>query len=33
MRRVMKDPEPGDVRLAFEAGYRAALKETRDPPA
>jgi hypothetical protein len=24
MRRVMKNPEPGDVRLAFEAGYNVA---------
>jgi hypothetical protein len=24
MRRVLKSPEPGDVRLAFEAGYGAA---------
>jgi hypothetical protein len=28
MRRVMNDPEPGDVRLAFEAGYAAALQES-----
>jgi hypothetical protein len=26
MRRVMSDPEPGDVRLAFEAGYAAAAE-------
>ena len=30
MRRVLESPEPGDVRLAFEAGYRAALEETRE---
>jgi hypothetical protein len=28
MRRVMNDPEPGDVRLAFEAGYAAALQDS-----
>jgi hypothetical protein len=26
MRRVFKSPEPGDVRLAFEAGYAAACQ-------
>ena len=31
MRRVMNDPEPGDARLAFEAGYAAALQDTEPP--
>ena len=30
MRRVLKDPEPGDVRLAFEAGYAAALQDIEE---
>ena len=31
MRRVMKAPEPGDVRLAFEAGYAAAALKDIEP--
>lgn len=27
MRRVMADQEPGDVRLAFETGYAAAIQD------
>jgi hypothetical protein len=27
MRLVLQHPEPGDLRLAFEAGFRAALEE------
>jgi hypothetical protein len=31
IRAVIKDPEPGDVRLAFEAGYAAALQDIEAP--